>query len=206
MNLSIETAIALVIATAILGLSPGPAVFATVARSIVLPFRKTALFILGIIFADFIFAFAAMSGVSLLFKQNEIYFWILKLLGGGYLIYLGVKGLISKSSILEIKSVAPEKGWRLFGSGFLLTAGNPKDLLFFVSFLPAFVDLQRVETLQMIVVATLIALTFTGTLSFYALLVRGVERWLNNPKVIWGLDKLASGILIIVGLVVLFFN
>lgn len=204
MTFGIENAIALMIATAILGLSPGPAVFATVARSINLPFKRTAFFIAGIVFGDFVFAMMAMGGLAVLVSQHQTLFQILRCVGGGYLLYLGMMALVSKATVKDIQSVAPESRLKLMTSGFLLTAGNPKDLLFFVSFLPAFIDLKTAGAEQMAMAAAVIVITFIATLSFYAALVSVVGEWLRNPKTIFWLDRMAGVILIVVGLIVLF--
>jgi len=204
MTFGIENAIALMIATAILGLSPGPAVFATVARSINLPFKRTAFFIAGIVFGDFVFAMMAMGGLAVLVSQHQTLFQILRCVGGGYLLYLGMMALVSKATVKDIQSVAPESRLKLMTSGFLLTAGNPKDLLFFVSFLPAFIDLKTAGAEQMAMAAAVIVITFIATLSFYAALISIVGEWLRNPKTLFWLDRMAGVILIAVGLIVLF--
>ncbi|OFW87740.1 MAG: hypothetical protein A3B66_06175 [Alphaproteobacteria bacterium RIFCSPHIGHO2_02_FULL_46_13] len=204
MTFGIENAIALMIATAILGLSPGPAVFATVARSINLPFKRTAFFIAGIVFGDFVFAMMAMGGLAVLVSQHQTLFQILRCVGGGYLLYLGMMALVSKATVKDIQSVAPESRLKLMTSGFLLTAGNPKDLLFFVSFLPAFIDLKTAGAEQMAMAAAVIVVTFVATLSFYAALISVVGKWLRNPKTLFWLDRMAGVILIAVGLIVLF--
>ncbi|HAJ89858.1 MAG TPA: hypothetical protein DCM27_02405 [Rhodospirillaceae bacterium] len=206
MVFTFEQAIGLVIATAILGLSPGPAVFATVARSLSHPFRITLFFIMGIVLGDLIFAMIAMGGFAFLVAQHEIYFLILKWLGGAYLIYLGGKTLLSPSSVKHIQTVETEGKWKLVVSGFLLTAGNPKDLLFFVSFLPAFIDLKTAGLTDMLLAAILIVITFIATLCFYAGLVTIAGNWLNNPKAVLWLDRMAGIILVIVGLMVLLFS
>ena len=206
MIISFENAAALVTATAILGLSPGPAVFATLARSICLPFRRTFIFITGIVFADFVFAMLAMGGLALLVSQHTEYFMILKYAGAAYLLYLGGRALTSKSSVREIQKIEGESNGKLFLSGFLLTAGNPKDLLFFVSFLPAFIDLKTADSSQMAIAAALIVITFIATLSFYAGLFSIAGKWLKNPRMISWLDKIAGVILIAVGFAVIFLN
>lgn len=201
--MGIENAITLIVATAILGLSPGPAVFATVARSISLPFKKTAFFIAGIVLGDFVFAILAMGGLAMLVSQQQILFHILKLVGALYLLYLGMMALISNSTLKNVQAVTTERRMKLFVSGLLLTAGNPKDLLFFVSFLPAFIDLTTAGIVQMLIAAVLIALTFTVTLSFYAVLVSITREWLSNKRIFIWFDKIAGVILIVVGLTII---
>lgn len=205
MPLSLEHALALMAATAVLGLSPGPAVFATVGRSMSMPFRRVFLFIAGIVIGDFVFAMLAMGGVAVLVSQHVVYFNLLKCVGGGYLLYLGMMAVFTSSGAIKIiQLVGPESAAKLVGSGFLLTAGNPKDLLFFVSFLPAFIDLKSATFLDMMMAAVLIVVTFIGTLSVYAGLGSVTGVWLRTPKTVLWLDRMAGGILILAGLMVLF--
>jgi threonine/homoserine/homoserine lactone efflux protein len=203
MTIDVQAMIGLVIATAILGLSPGPAVFATIARAINLGLGRTYLFIAGIVVADFVFALLAMLGLATLISQYEPAFIALKIGGGLYLIYLGYKAWRSSAATRQQASAAPEKGWKIFLSGFLLTASNPKDLLFFVSFLPAFVDLKQITPETLILPAILIVLTFIGTLSVYALGAFKVREWLKNEKSVLWLNRLAAVTMTLVGVAVL---
>lgn len=203
MTIDVQAMIGLVIATAILGLSPGPAVFATIARAINLGLGRTYLFIAGIVVADFVFALLAMLGLATLISQYEPAFIALKIGGGLYLIYLGYKAWRSSAAMRQQASAAPEKGWKIFLSGFLLTASNPKDLLFFVSFLPAFVDLKQITPETLILPALLIVLTFIGTLSVYALGAFKVREWLKNEKSVLWLNRLAAVTMTLVGIAVL---
>ncbi len=203
MTIDVQAMIGLVIATAILGLSPGPAVFATIARAINLGLGRTYLFIAGIVVADFVFAMLAMLGLATLISQYEPAFIALKIGGGLYLIYLGYKAWRSSAAMRQQTNAAPEKGWKIFLSGFLLTASNPKDLLFFVSFLPAFVDLKQITPETLILPAFLIVLTFIGTLSVYALGAFKVREWLKNEKSVLWLNRLAAVTMTLVGVAVL---
>ena len=203
MAIDVEAMIGLVIATAILGISPGPAVFATLARAINLGLGKTYLFIAGIVVADFVFALLALLGLATLISQYEPAFIALKIGGGLYLVYLGYKAWRASAALRQQETASSEKGWKIFLSGFLLTASNPKDLLFFVSFLPAFVDLKRITPETLILPAALIVLTFIGTLSVYALGAYKVRELLKNEKSLLWLNRLAAVTMTLVGVAIL---
>lgn len=206
MGFDFEHAVGLMVATAILGLSPGPAVFATIAHAIKLPLRRVYFFIAGIVVADFVFAMMAMLGVAVLVSQHEILFYALRAIGGGYLLYLGMKALVpyqaggSKISTIHLK----ENQMGLFLGGFMLTAGNPKDLLFFVSFLPAFINLKEAGWAEMVVAALLIVVTFIATLSVYAVFAGLAKDLLKSEKISLWFDRVTGALLVIVGLMVLF--
>ncbi|MCB1650876.1 MAG: LysE family translocator [Alphaproteobacteria bacterium] len=196
--------IALAIATVLLGLSPGPAVFATISRALALGLRPTYLFILGITLGDLCFSLLAMFGLAALAATYTGLFWGLKIIGGGYLVYLGMQNLrIAKKPDFSLSF--KEKGWKLVTSGFLLTASNPKDLLFFVGFLPLFVDLEHPNIANIIIASCVIVASFLGTLSFYAILANSARQWFKSERAIHMLH-IAAGILMIgAGAAVIFF-
>ncbi len=197
-----EAILGLALATIILGLSPGPAVFATIGRALGMSLSRVYIFILGIVVGDAVFALLAMAGLAALAQQYTAIFTALKLIGGGYLIYLGVMSW--KSSVQpRFDAVTHESAVRLFTSGFILTSGNPKDLLFFVGFLPLFIDLQTATFAQMAVAALVIVVAFAATLSVYALGATWVKQWFRNPQAMIWLNCVAGVMMIGVGIAVI---
>ncbi|MCK5385205.1 MAG: LysE family translocator [Alphaproteobacteria bacterium] len=196
--------IALVVATFFLGMVPGPAVFATVSRSLTLGLRSTYLFILGILSGDFLFSLLAMTSFAALANIYAPLFFILKIIGGGYLIYVGYNN-IKNSKMPRLTSHNDEEIWKLFTSGFLLTASNPKDILFFVGFLPAFVDLKNANITLILTASGTIVATFFVTLSIYALLSYWIQRLLRKRRYIHNLNEISGVLLIGIGLYVLFY-
>ena len=89
--MSFESAIALSIAIFVLGITPGPGVFAIVARALALGFRSTLVFIVGIIAGDLVYLVLAALGLSVIATQYGAAFGVLKIIGGVYLIYLGIQ-------------------------------------------------------------------------------------------------------------------
>ncbi len=199
----LESATALAVATIILGLSPGPAVFATIGRALNLGLRSTYLFIAGIIAGDLLFSLMAMLGLAVLAQKFAVLFIALKIIGGGYLVYLGIQSWRASSKI-DVSVAVKENGWKLVTSGFLLTASNPKDLLFFVGFLPLFVDLKDGSFGEFFTASVVIVLSFLATLSFYAIAAHAVRGWFKNEKPVRILNKIAGTLMIGAGFVVIF--
>jgi threonine/homoserine/homoserine lactone efflux protein len=202
--MSLQSIMALALATAILGLSPGPAVFATIGRSLSLGLSQTYLFITGIILGDVFFSLLAMGGLAALATHYASVFIALKVLGGGYLIYLGGQSLAS-SKHSELFLNYTEKGPKLIASGFLLTASNPKDLLFFVGFLPLFVNMKTIDIGQAVLVSVVIALAFVMTLSLYAVAANYVRAFFKAGNATLWLHRIAGVLMIGVGIGVIFF-
>lgn len=203
-DMSLESVTALALATVILGLSPGPAVFATIGRSLSLRLGQTYLFITGIILGDIFFSLLAMSGLSALAIHYAPVFVALKIIGGGYLIYLGIQSL-ADTKYSELSMNFTEKGSCLVASGFLLTASNPKDLLFFVGFLPLFIDLKISSVGQMMLASGVIALAFTVTLSFYVLVASYARALFKSGDTVLWLHRITGILMIGVGVSVIFF-
>ena len=89
--MSLETIIALLIACFIIKATPGPGVFATVGRALFQGFGPTLVFIAGIMTGDFLYLLFAFTGLAVIAHQFGEFFFVIRLIGGGYLIYLGVR-------------------------------------------------------------------------------------------------------------------
>ena len=199
----------LALATFILGISPGPAVFATLSVALSHSRQAVILFITGILMGDILFASLAMIGLGTIADHIPTLLLLIRIMGGFYLIYLGIRAWPQKQMLESVNDNMPVQtiplaSPHMFLAGFILTASNPKDLLFFVTFLPAFIDLKSATLPDMMMAAALIVITFIGTLSVYAGLGSVTGVWLRTPKTVLWLDRVAGGILILAGLMVLF--
>jgi threonine/homoserine/homoserine lactone efflux protein len=119
---------------------PGPAVLFIVARSGAQGRRAGLVSVLGVHTASGVHVLAAVAGLSAVVVASSIAFSAVKLVGGCYLIYLGVKSIrgASHSAGPSVPVVKPEK--RLFAEAFVISVLNPKVALFFLAFLPQFVQ------------------------------------------------------------------
>lgn len=195
--------LALAIAAAGLGLLPGIAVFAVIARTLSQGMRGTFLFISGIILGDMVFALLAMLGLALVAAEYPAIFQIIRITGAAYLFYLGAQSIRKAGGSRTQKQEFPEKGWHQITGGFLLTASNPKDLLFFVSFLPAFVDLENSSVLSLGLCTLIIAVVFFLTLSFYVLVAARASHFFKDHGHARILDYVSGMFLILIGVSVL---
>jgi threonine/homoserine/homoserine lactone efflux protein len=127
-------------ASIVLLVIPGPAVLFIVARSGSQGRRAGLVSVLGVHTASIVHVLAAVAGLSAVVVASSIAFTAVKVIGGFYLIVLGVKSLRSarRSSPVVAPTVRPEK--RLFGEAFVVSLLNPKVALFFLAFLPQFVQ------------------------------------------------------------------
>ena len=98
---------------------------------------------LGVHAASVVHVLAAVAGLSAVVVASSIAFTAVKVVGGIYLIYLGVKSLLvaRHATAVEAPTVRPEK--RLFAEAFVISLLNPKVAIFFLAFLPQFVERGR---------------------------------------------------------------
>lgn len=141
---SLSTLPVFIVASLALLVIPGPAVLFIVARSGAQGKRAGLVSVLGVHTASIVHVLAAVAGLSTIIVASSIAFTSVKIVGACYLIYLGLKAMRNarQASIVEApKVVRPEK--QLFADAFVISLLNPKVALFFLAFLPQFVERDR---------------------------------------------------------------
>ncbi|MGG4604534.1 LysE family translocator [Paenalcaligenes sp. Me131] len=144
----------------------------------------------------------AVLGVSALIMASPTAFTILKIAGGLYLLWLGIQALRSSGQVRAVAADVQPSMRELFLKGLVANAINPKVIMFFLAFLPQFVQPQQASvSLQMAALGLLF--TLQAVLLFVALgfFAGSVGQWLNRrPRAgIW-LDRLAGGVFVALGL------
>ena len=128
------------LASILLSITPGPDMIYIVTRSVAQGSNAGVVSAIGVNTGVLIHTFAAALGLSALIAASAVAFSIVKYAGAGYLIYLGIQTFLGKSATLEIKSTARVKLSQVFYQGLVVNLLNPKIILFFLAFLPQFVD------------------------------------------------------------------
>jgi threonine/homoserine/homoserine lactone efflux protein len=155
--------IGLVLATAVIGMVPGPIVGALVGRALYGGLTSTFGFLGGVFVGDLVWLMAAVSGLGFVAAMYSTAFLVVKYVGALYLIYLGVQALRSifkKPEELQISTPKPRRKGMGFVSGLLVTLGNPKLVAFYVGFLPTFIDVQAMSFDEIVMAAILVPTTF----------------------------------------------
>ena len=138
----------------VLCLTPGPAVLLVLATALRRGPRASAVSTLGILSANTIYFALSATGLGALLLASYRIFFLVKWAGAAYLIYLGVKALLSKSNTLarsEVAAGANRSSHRLFVDGLLLQLSNPKAIVFFAALLPQFIDPKGDLVMQVVV-------------------------------------------------------
>ena len=179
---------------------PGPGQVAVVARTSASGFAHGLLTAVGIVFGDYVLIAIAVFGLSALAQSWAGVFSAGGALGGGYLIWLGVQTLRRQPQRVEIKAVEVPSWSSDFAAGILVTLGDPKAVVFYISFLPAFVDMQRIsgsDVMIIMVVATVVVLGVAIAYAYMAERAKALFRGEGGRRL---LDIAASGALLVVGL------
>ena len=193
-----------VLAGLLLNITPGPDVLYIVARAA--SQGRTAGFVsaLGIGAGGLLHISAAVAGVSTLMMRLPAAYEGVRWLGAAYLVYLGARALLKKAKApaAELKTFDDHGLRRVFWQGFLTNALNPKVALFFVAFLPQFVDPGRGSApVQFLVLGLIFNVNGTIVNLAYAALASSAGAWLRRHLVGRGvLDRLAGAVFIALGI------
>jgi threonine/homoserine/homoserine lactone efflux protein len=148
-----------VAASVVLLLTPGPAVLYIVARSVKQGRAAGLVSVLGIHLGTIVHITAAAVGLSALVVSSALAFAFVKYLGAAYLIWIGIQTFMARDLDPEAQAVPAEPLRRVFRDGFVVNLFNPKTAIFFLAFLPQFVDPGRGALHWQILV---LGLTFMG--------------------------------------------
>lgn len=162
--------------------SPGPGIFALVARVLARGSRGIPAFIAGFLVGDLLWFSIAATGFALLAQSFAALFVGIRYLGAAYLAYLAWRTWTAPVEPLESEPVRGESGPRLFLGGLALTLGNPKVVLFFLALLPTVIDLEHLTPLGMIEIAATIVVVLGTTLGAYALAAVRVRRFFGSVR------------------------
>ena len=184
-----------VAAALVLLLIPGPAVLYIVARSLSQGHRAGLVSVLGLSLGALVHVAAATAGLSAILLASATAFGIVKALGAGYLIYLGIRTLFARQPTGSVEASPPRSLYRLFRDGVFVSVLNPKIAVFFLAFLPQFVEPSRGPVPPQVL---LLGLTYVGlaliTDSAYALLAGSLRHSLGGRVMQGPLPRYASAV------------
>ena len=144
--MSIETWLAFVAASAIMLAIPGPTILLVISYALGHG-RKTALAtVTGVTLGDFTAMTASLAGLGALLAASASLFTVLKLIGAAYLMFLGIKlwrAPIVAGPMADNDNLPEEKPLKIMMHAYVVTALNPKSIVFFIAFVPQFLDMHR---------------------------------------------------------------
>ncbi|MGA9596175.1 MAG: LysE family translocator [Acidimicrobiia bacterium] len=187
-------------------LMPGPAVLYIVTRSIDQGRGAGLVSVVGVGMGSMVHVVAAALGLSAVLLQSALAFRTVKYAGAAYLVYLGVRRLLGKGELAVEPTGSPRSLRRVFVQGVVVNILNPKTALFFLAFLPQFVNVGGAPIgFQILFLGTLMISMGIVTDGLYALAAGSIGGWLKRrPGVISGQRYVTGGILISLGLAAAF--
>ncbi len=211
MPVSAEVLLAFMAAATVLLVIPGPTIVMVVSQALAHGRSMAAASVLGVALGDLLAATLSIIGVGTLLATSASLFTLVKWLGAAYLIYIGIKMWRSPITVPvfsgdEAMAMAPSIGTQrqqrfiLFRDAFIVTALNPKGILFFMAFVPQFIDASAPFAQQasffVIVFVTLGAINAYG----YIWLAASARQVFRKPAILRRATRSGAVLLIAAGL------
>jgi len=201
--MTIETLIALLIASFVVKLVPGPGVFATAGHSIANGFSSALCFIGGAMLGDLLYIIAVLLGLAVIAREFNDVFFAIRVLGGGYLIYLGIKVFrAANTPVTAQEGRSVDKG-KAFLNGLVLTLGNPKVILFYVGLMPAFIDIAVLTSTDIAILCLVLTIDLGCILAAYAYAADRARKLFTSSKAAKRMNQGAGAVLTGSGLAVI---
>ena len=195
------TLLSLMIATFVYAISPGPGLFAVLAISTRFGPIPAIWVSIGHTVGDIIYVALAMLALNALAEViNESMLYV-KILGASYLIFIGYQQFRSKGISFEPSS-KKSSVIRLLIAGFVVGVTNPKTIIFYLSFLPIFIDLNNLTLNTEVQVIVAIGLTVFFVLSLANILGVRLRSYIENPDSIRRINQVTGVTMILVGVFV----
>ena len=177
-----------------LAVVPGPAVLYIVTQSIDQGRLAGFVSALGISLGGLVHVVAATIGLSSLLASSATAFAIVKYAGAAYLVFLGVRRLLTRETVDVIDAAPPRPRRRLFLDGVVVNILNPMTALFFLAFLPQFVDPDGTAApLQIFALGVIFVVIALSSDSLWALTAGSLGGWLKRSRAYLALRRWVTG-------------
>jgi len=191
------------LAALLLNLTPGNDMLYVAARSTSQGIKAGIISSLGIMAGCMVHILAAVIGLSAIIAQSALAFNIIKYVGAAYLVYLGIRSIISRKKTFEVKNKMQQQSYtRIFWQGVITNVLNPKVALFFLAFLPQFINVESKHTaLQILFLGTWFNVGGTLVNILVAILFGKIGTWLSHsPRFIQWQERITGAMLIALGI------
>lgn len=187
---------------------PGPVALLCTAHGLRFGRRRATVTVLGGSLASLVLMLLSSLGLGAILAASETAFYLLKLLGGAYLVFLGLQAW--RNARLSRRQPSPDDACPaspgtttslgpLFRRGFSVGISNPKDLLFFAALFPSFIRVGEPQLIQFAILATTWLVVDLSLMSLYAAMGAGVGRWFHHPGHRRLFDRTTGGLFMAAG-------
>ena len=191
-----ESALTFLVAIFIFSITPGPGVFAILGQGLTRGAASCIPLALGMSISDIVYLVLACMGLATIAEHWGGLFTVVRILGALYLFYLAWKMWTAKVNV-DLEETVSTKGSAIGGfvQGFLISASNPKVILFYIAFLPSFMDLTALTTGDIVLASVLTLIGLMGGLMLIAATASGARRQFRSSTAMRRLNRFAGGIM-----------
>jgi threonine/homoserine/homoserine lactone efflux protein len=198
--MSTESALAFFLAIFIFSITPGPGVFAILARAMTEGAAACFTLALGMSVSDIIYLILACFGLAAIAEHWSGLFTVIRVVGALYLLYLGWKMWRTRPTLeqeaVEVKSINQLMS---FVQGFLISASNPKVILFYIAFLPTFMDLTILSSRDIALASVITLVGLMLGLMLIAVTASWARKKFRSERAMRGLNRVAGSIMMAAG-------
>ncbi|MEN9629692.1 MAG: hypothetical protein RJA10_2919 [Pseudomonadota bacterium] len=199
--MTIELWLAFVAASVVMLIIPGPTILSVISYSVAHGRRANVPLVAAVALGDSTALALSLLGLGALLATSAFWFTVVKWVGGLYLLWLGIRLLRAGASPLVADAPpVPVSRWQLFANTWLVTALNPKGMVFFVAFLPQFLRPDAPTAPQLWVLAITFVVLATINATLYAVFAAAARRLLSSPRAQKRFNLLGGGLLSVAGL------
>ncbi len=184
-------------------ISPGPAVFLALTNGLTYDMKIVATSSFANILGLFLLSAVSISGLGAILTTSATLFMIVKIIGAGYLIYLGIKQFKSasflKNNHLNKVSIKQKSLRSVFYESFILAATNPKPIIFFIALFPQFLNINSAILPQFFIMTGIFMIFSFISLCTYGFIAKSAKDWLKNQEIMMWFHKITGGIFIALG-------
>ena len=202
--MDLQSTLALAFAVLVFALIPGPAILACVAQGLGRGFGSAAMLATGIVLGDLVFLWFALFGLAAVAALLGELFLLVRIAGGTWLLWLAWKMWRDARHVgRDPLPAPPAAGVRSLAAGLALTLGNPKVILFYLGFLPAFMDLGAIRGSDAVLVSAVVGGILIAVNLAYAAAAARARRLLQHPRRLAAAQRTAAGVMAGTGVAVL---
>ena len=196
----LEHWLAFALASAILVAIPGPTVLLVISYALGHGRKSAAATVAGVALGDFTAMTASMLGLGAFLAASATLFTALKLIGAVYLVYMGIKLWRAPVALPGVAPPTETNARRIFAHAYVVTALNPKSIVFFIAFLPQFFATGRPVVPQMIIFEVTFLVLATLNAAIYGIAASAARRTIRKPAVQRAVNRVGGSFLIGAGL------
>ncbi|WP_340151807.1 LysE family translocator [uncultured Sneathiella sp.] len=202
--MSLELWISFFIASAALLAIPGPTVMIVISYALGQGRSTAWATVPGVTLGDFTAMTASLLGAGAVLATSATLFTALKIAGALYLIWLGIKLWRSDDRMGSVRAAGRQSGMSMFRASYVVTALNPKSIVFFVAFVPQFVNVNEPVLGQFIILEATFLVLAALNVAIWAILAGKLRERFKNPKSLKIVNRIGGSFLIGAGMLTAF--